>query len=127
MRTSSLLFLALAACAGKGFISGQVIDRNGDPVDRAIVKLAPGNVQLVTDREGRFLIDYLRDETGERIKLAKRTAYEVEVWKPGFHTQEISLGYKRGEVVMGWAVRPCRRTLAWTPPGSCIFVGAART
>ena len=64
-------------------------------MDRAIISLEPGNVQLVTDREGRFLIDYLRDDDGERIRLAKRMDYELEVFKPGFHTQTFNFYYKK--------------------------------
>ncbi|MFK7930894.1 MAG: carboxypeptidase-like regulatory domain-containing protein [Myxococcota bacterium] len=107
----SLLTLALAlavaapASAANHFIAGRVIDRNGDPIDQAVVTLKPIdetsnpiNVQLVTDREGRFLIDYLRDPEGERAKLAKRVDYTVEVYKPGFHAREVSFYYKKGEM-----------------------------
>ena len=56
------MWLWAASAWGAGhFITGQVIDRNGQPVNRAVISLAPGNVKLVTDREGMFLIDYLRD------------------------------------------------------------------
>ena len=98
------VFLACVAMAGpasaKNLISGQILDRNGEPVNRAIVSLEPGNVQLVTDRQGFFLIDYLRDEDGERDKLKKKTDYKVEVFKPGYHTHAVALFFKRGEVIM---------------------------
>lgn len=95
--------VALPAHAGKHWIAGRIIDRNGDPVDQAVVTLAPKdaesteNVQLVTDREGRFLVDYLRDDAGERTKLSKRADYQIEVYKPGFHTRELDFYYKKGE------------------------------
>jgi hypothetical protein len=101
-------WIALCLCAGlatsgtahaaRHVIGGRVIDRNGEPLSRAVVSLAPGNVELVTDRDGRFLIDYLRDERGERIKLGKKTEYKLEVFKPGFHTFSVPVSYKRGEV-----------------------------
>lgn len=110
-RTRTLILAGLAvalatpAFAGTHFIAGRVIDRNGDPIDQAVITLRPvdtednpDNVQLVTDREGRFLIDYLRDPEGERAKLAKRSDYTVEVYKPGFHTREVSFYYKKGEM-----------------------------
>lgn len=99
---AALLCLALApvAQAGRHHITGQVIDRNGEPVHRAIVSLSPGNVQLVTDREGFFLIDYLRDEAGKRVKLTKKITYVVEVFKPGFHTWTASVDYRKGSLTM---------------------------
>jgi len=95
----ALLVMAPSALA-KNLISGQIIDRNGEPVNRAIVSLEPGNVQLITDRDGYFSIDYLRDEDGERTRIQKKTDYKIEVFKPGFHVQAVSLYFKRGEVTM---------------------------
>jgi hypothetical protein len=101
------LATALPAAAGKHYIAGRVIDRNGDPIDQAVVTLTPqvedageeaANVQLVTDREGRFLVDYLRDDDGERTRLERRVEYALEVYKPGFHTREIAFYYKKGEL-----------------------------
>ena len=100
--TSSLA--AAPALAGNHYIAGRIIDRNGDPIDQAVVTLRPKdadkdvNVQLVTDREGRFLVDYLRDDEGERTKLAKRSDYAIEVYKPGFHIREVEVYYKKGEL-----------------------------
>lgn len=94
------LLPAPEAQAARNHISGQVIDRNGRPVDRAIVSLQPGNVQLVTDREGWFLIDYLRDDSGSRTRLRKKTDYTLEVFKPGFHTFNVSISYRKGAVAM---------------------------
>jgi len=103
MTRLALLIVALlipsAAAAGHS-ISGQVLDRNGEPIQRAVVSLAPGSVQLVTDQDGRFLIDYLRDDEGKRSKLKKRTMYALEVFKPGYHVHALSVDYKRGEVVL---------------------------
>ena len=73
-----------------------MLDRNGQPLARAVVSLDPGNVSLVTDTEGRFLIDYLRDEDGKRTRLDTRMQYNLEVFKVGFHTYTESLAYKRG-------------------------------
>lgn len=86
------------ALAASHMIGGRVVDRNGEPLSRAVVSLAPGNVELVTDRDGRFLIDYLRDEQGERVKLGKKTEYTLEVFKAGFHTFQVPVSYKRGEL-----------------------------
>jgi hypothetical protein len=85
-----------AAHAANQGIAGRVVDRNGEPVTRAIVSLTPGNVELVTDREGRFTIDYLRDPSGERKKLEKKTAYTLVVFKPGYHDFSIPVEYRRG-------------------------------
>ena len=100
-----LLTLLLAAsttavAASKHAISGTILDRNGTPVERAIVSVAPGNVQLVTDQNGWFEIDYLRDEAGERTKLGKRTIYEVEIFKAGYHLATQTVEYKRGEMIL---------------------------
>lgn len=94
------LLAAAPAHAGRNRLSGQVLDRNGEAVERAVVSLEPGNVQLVTDSEGRFTIDYLRDESGERSRLLKKTKYTFDVYKPGFHTFNLSIYYKKGEVTL---------------------------
>jgi hypothetical protein len=93
-----LLGLIAPSLAGGHHIAGQIRDRNGQPVSRAIVSLEPGNVELVTDREGWFLIDYLREDDGKRVRLDKKTDYTLEVFKPGFHTFTLQLFYKRGQV-----------------------------
>ncbi|MFT7520299.1 MAG: hypothetical protein ACI9MC_002444 [Kiritimatiellia bacterium] len=104
---TSLLLLALAvvvpAHAGKHYIAGRIIDRNGDPIDQAIITLHPTDpeeisAQLVTDKEGRFLVDYLRQNDGERARLSKRADYKLEVFKPGFHTKQVGFFYKKGEM-----------------------------
>ncbi len=95
----SLLSLS-TGCSVHHAITGQVIDRNGEPVDRVIVSLSPGNVELVTDSEGRFTIDYLRDESGERTRLEHRQDYEMEVFRPGYHVNGSSFYYKRGELLL---------------------------
>jgi len=100
----SLLAVGTPASAAKHYISGRIIDRNGDPIDQAVITLQPkvdgtkANVQLVTDREGRFLVDYLRSESGERAKLSRKVDYKLEVFKPGFHTREVVFAYKSGEL-----------------------------
>ncbi len=92
--------LLLLACAVKHSISGQVLDRNGEPVERANVALAPGGVEIVTDDSGHFLIDYLRDDEGTRVKLSRRTEYQAEIFKVGFHAETTSFFFKRGELVL---------------------------
>ena len=92
--------LLLPACAGKRIIAGTVLDRNGEPVQRAVVSLDPGNVELITDESGAFTIDYQRDDAGERTKLGKRATYEVTVFKPGYHSANATFYYKRGELVL---------------------------
>jgi len=89
-----------AAWAGNHALTSTVTTRNGEPVGRARITLSPGNVELVTDREGRFLIDYLRDDEGERIKLAKKTDYALDVFKVGYHPYQTTFYFKRGELVL---------------------------
>lgn len=93
-----------AALLGSGcahhVIHGSVIDRNGEPLERVVVTLQPGNVQLVTNQDGTFSIDYLRDEDGERVKLQRRTEYEVEAFRTGYHIAQTSFDYKRGELFL---------------------------
>lgn len=86
---------AIGHAASPG-IGGRVVDRNGEPISRAIVSLVPGNVELVTDRDGRFQIDYLRDTSGERVKLEKKTDYKLEVFKAGYHAFTLPVQYKHG-------------------------------
>lgn len=93
--------LLLTACGGKRVITGQVTDHRGEPVDRVIVSLEPGRVELVTDREGRFLIDYLRDEAAERTRLAPRTTYRLELFKPGYHPLSRDVPYRSGPLDLG--------------------------
>lgn len=98
--TVAALSLTLAACGPKPAIQGRVVDRNGVAMSRAIVSFSPGNVELVTDRDGNFLVDYLRDERGERERLRKRTTYTVEVFKPGYHTFATQVPYRAGVLAL---------------------------
>lgn len=100
MTRALLLLLLLGGCATKRQISGQIVDRNGEGLARVNVRLEPGNVEIITDDEGRFLLDYLRDEEGNRVKLKKRTTYTVELFKVGFHEEKQELAYTRGELVV---------------------------
>ncbi len=96
-----LLFaVGLAACAPKQAILGSVHDRNGTPVPRAIVALNPGNVELITNAEGGFTIDYQRDDEGRRKPLDTRTSYTVEVLKPGYHASTSQFYFKRGTLTL---------------------------
>lgn len=88
------------ACSVHHAISGQVLDRNGQPIERANVALAPGNVEIITDDNGRFVIDYSRDAEGSRAKLSRRTDYTVEFFKVGYHPLSQAFYYKAGELVL---------------------------
>ena len=46
------------------------------------------------------MLDYLRDEAGERVKLKRRTDYGIEIFKPGYHVLNQDFYYKRGELLM---------------------------
>ena len=81
-------------------LSGQVVDRNGAPVARVNVAVAPGNVEIITDETGRFRIDYLRDDKGERIRLARRTTYTFTFFKVGYHEATTTVEYRRGELAL---------------------------
>ena len=82
-------------------IHGTVQDRNGQPMARVNVRVVPGNVEIVTDDEGKFTIDYLRDDAGDRVRLSKRTTYTFEVYKLGFQLAKADLEYTHGEVELG--------------------------
>jgi hypothetical protein len=94
------LFLlpVLGACAHHRTITGQVLDRNGDPMEQVVVSVHPGNVEIVTDAAGLFVIDYLRDDQGERTSLVTKTDYQIEAFKPGYHITRSSLSYRRGRM-----------------------------
>jgi hypothetical protein len=91
---------ALGSCARHHAISGTVIDRNGQPVERVVVSLDPGGVETLTGPDGVFMVDYLRDEDGERVRLARRTLYEVELFRTGFHISKHQVDFKRGELIL---------------------------
>jgi hypothetical protein len=95
--TFLLVFLFSQACAHRRAIVGTIIDRNGEPMDRVVVSLKPGQVEVITDSEGSFRIDYLRDERGNRTHLNSRREYELEAFRPGFHVTQTGIYYKRGE------------------------------
>lgn len=102
--TRELLAIYLVAgfgppgCAVHRVISGQVVDRNGEPLDKVIVSLSPGDVELVTDSEGNFSIDYLRDDQGNRVKLDKRTEYHLEAFRTGYNVAKLDFYFKRGQL-----------------------------
>ena len=96
-----ILSLSLSSQAlAKNTIAGIVADRNGLPIARTLITIAPGNMQIITDEEGRFLLDYLRDEQGKRTKLKKKTNYSIEAFKVGYHIERKTFFYKRGEVAL---------------------------
>jgi len=98
MTTVFLLSLLAGGCTTHHAVMGQVLDRNGKPVGRANVTLVPGNVELITDDDGRFTIDYLRDAEGTRTRLAKRSEYAVEYFKVGYHIEKSTFYFKNGEL-----------------------------
>ena len=93
--------LALSACGSKRMITGMVTDAAGQPLDNAIVSLEPGNVELVTDRQGQFTIDYLRTDDASRTGIGKRQTYLLDVFKPGFSIEQLEFYYKSGEHSVG--------------------------
>ncbi len=97
----AMLSVGVAAPAlAKAAIHGEVKDRNGEPMARVNVRVIPGNVEIVTDDEGKFTIDYLRDEEGNRVRLTRRTTYTFEVYKLGFQLAKADLDYKSGDVTI---------------------------
>ena len=92
------MLLLVLACASHRAITGSVLDRNGDPIERAIVSVHPGGVEIVTDQNGRYVIDYLRTTDGDRTELRKKTDYQLEAFLPGYHITRASLSYRRGKV-----------------------------
>ena len=107
IRAPTLMCLALAGCAHQN-IAGAVLDRNGSPVVGVIVSVEPGpnqssgegvtRVEVLTDAEGRWSVDYLRNTVGERVRLARRTRYRVEAFRVGYHVVDAEFDYRRGEV-----------------------------
>ena len=89
--------LLVPACAGRRAISGQVVDRNGTPLDRVVISVEPGNVEIVTDAEGRFVLNYLRDADGARRHIQPRTDYSIEAFQVGYHVARTRLSYRNGQ------------------------------
>lgn len=87
---------SVAGCATRHSISGTVIDRNGEPMDRVIVSLEPGNVEILTDNEGHFAIDYVRKEDGSRTRLPRRSDYTLTFFRTGYQDSTEALYFKRG-------------------------------
>jgi hypothetical protein len=96
----STIPLLTLGCARHHLIRGSVVGRNGEPVERVLVSLEPGGVEVVTDEQGAFLIDYVRNPEGERKKLSKRTNYTLSAYKAGFHDQAMEFYFKRGELTL---------------------------
>lgn len=93
--------LVLSACGGKRVITGMVTDASGQPLDNAIIRLEPGNIELVTDRQGQFVIEYLRTDDASRTGIAKRQTYVLDVFKPGFSIEQREFYYKSGAHLVG--------------------------
>ncbi len=86
------------AALAKAAIHGTVTDRTGQPMSRVNVRVVPGNVEIVTDDQGKFTIDYLRDAAGNRTHLTRRTTYTFEMYKLGFQLAKADVDYKHGEL-----------------------------
>jgi len=93
---AALLISTTLGCATHR-ISGTVIDRNGAPMDRVIVALEPGNVEILTDNEGNFAIDYVRNDDGSRVRLPRRSDYSLTLFRTGFQDSRENVYFKRGE------------------------------
>lgn len=111
--------LTTSACAARRTITGTVVDRNGDPMDRVIVALEPGNVEILTDNEGRFAIDYVRTDDGKRVNLPARTDYTLDFFRTGYQDGRTTLHYKRGAVDCG-TVQLVEDTIEVTAPTTPI-------
>ena len=104
--TSALLLLgalglaSLPGCATHHAIVGRVVNRNGEPMDKVIVSVQPGGVELITDSEGNFVIDYLRDDEGNRVKLVKKSDYALETFRTGYHVSTTTFYFKKGELLL---------------------------
>lgn len=97
---SALLLSGLLVGCAHGVIAGQVQDRNGQPVNGALVSVEPGGVVVLTDPQGRYRIDYLRDAEGEREPLHRHTDYTVSAFKPGYHVLTQEVHFQRGELLV---------------------------
>lgn len=97
---AALLLAPGVAWAKKPAIFGSVVDRNGDSIAMVNVSMRPGEVEIVSDAKGEFMIDYWRDEEGNRIKFQKRTEYTIEYFKVGYHPEKQTFYFKRGELFL---------------------------
>lgn len=98
-----LLLLPLVlgtACARHHAVIGKVVDRNGEPMDKVVISMQPGGVEMITDSNGAFMIDYLRDEQGQRTKLSRKTDYSIEVFRTGYNVHSDSFYFKNGELFL---------------------------
>jgi len=113
----ALVALLGSACATRHAITGVVVDRNGDPMDRVIVALDPGNVEILTDNEGQFSIDYVRKEGGDRARLPRRSDYTLTFFRTGFQDGREDIQYKRGAYDCG-NIRMVEDTITVAPPAA---------
>lgn len=97
---AGLLGALSSGCATHHAIVGRVVNRNGEPMDKVIISVKPGSVELITDSEGNFVVDYLRDDAGNRVKLAKKSDYEIETFRTGYHTSKTTFYFKKGELLL---------------------------
>ena len=94
----AILWTWTAPAVASRSIEGQVLDIEGQPVARAVVKLTPGAVSQATDDEGRFAIDRMRSPTGSEQKLERRTDYTLEVFKVGYAVEHVPVAFRRGRL-----------------------------
>lgn len=79
-------------------IEGRVLDPAGQALVQAVVTLQPGDAKVVTDPQGRFSVNYLRDPSGERLPLRRQTDYTLIAWKPGYEEVRLKVAYTRGSI-----------------------------
>ena len=102
MRGVAIVFvMSIGGGCAHNRITGTVVDRNGAPVPGVIVGLTPGNVEVLTDAEGNWAVDYLRDDAGSRIRLGTRRDYDLEVFRLGYHAATTGFRYQRGSLDTG--------------------------
>ena len=94
----AILWTWTAPAMASRSIGGQVLDIEGQPVARALVRLTPRSVFQVTDADGRFTIHRMRSPTGSEQKLERRTDYTLEVFKVGYAVEHVPVAFRRGRL-----------------------------
>lgn len=75
---------------------GKVVDRNDKPLARVTIRVAPGEVERVSNKWGEYEVEYLFSDEGERKALSKNSDYTISAWKPGYHEQTQIFRYEGG-------------------------------
>lgn len=69
----------------KRLLFGRVVDRYDKPIMRAIVGMAPGSSERISNKWGEFEFVYGINGEGERQPLRLGHDYTISAWKPGYH------------------------------------------